>query len=205
MQTSLAPDPITPVKWWSGIPGRLPEELTDTLDRNVSRMSKESDTAEYVAKRQGAKDLVEDWRTNVLWDWGVFKGWKEQQTPPRGKKRARRGQLKEVHISAAEDFMLRATSQRSVGGLTVFRSKLWWGLLLDEHERSRGRKLAGAESRYRARMLAAGWVEEGGKVNQIAGRRAACVAPSGLRCRSKNAGSGTTQSAFPVSTGRTGQ
>ena len=44
-------NPITPVKWWTAIPGRPPEELTDTLSRNVRRMSQESDTAEYIWRR----------------------------------------------------------------------------------------------------------------------------------------------------------
>ncbi len=159
LETGLAPSLITPVKWWTAIPGRPPEERTDTLGRNVHRMSKESDTAEYIWKRQGVKETMADWREYVRWDWRVFQGWKERQTPPRRKRRVRRGQ--EVPVTAAEDFMFRVTSQRPVGSLTVFRSKLWWGLLLDEHNRTRGRKLAGKVSRNRARMLAAGWVEEG--------------------------------------------
>ncbi len=69
LQTGLAPNPITPVKWWTAIPRRSPEELTDTLGRYVYRMSKESDTADYISKRQGAAELVEDWRPHVLWNW----------------------------------------------------------------------------------------------------------------------------------------
>ncbi len=30
LATGLVPNPITPVKWWTAIPGRPPEELTDT-------------------------------------------------------------------------------------------------------------------------------------------------------------------------------
>lgn len=48
-------NPITPVKWWSALPGRMPEELTDTLSRNVRRMSQETDTAEYLWRRQDIK------------------------------------------------------------------------------------------------------------------------------------------------------
>ena len=59
LQTGLAPIPITPVKWWTAIPGQPP-------GRNVHLMSKESDTAEYISKRQGVDELVEDWRTHVL-------------------------------------------------------------------------------------------------------------------------------------------
>ncbi len=66
LQTGLAPNPITPVKWWTAIPGCPPEELTDTLSRNVYRMSKESDTADFISKRQGADALVKDWRAHVL-------------------------------------------------------------------------------------------------------------------------------------------
>ena len=158
-------NPITPVKWWSALPGRMPEELTDTLSRNVRRMSQETDTAEYLWRRQAIKKPdkdkpVVDWRTRVSWDWRVFQGWKERQTPPKRKRRGKKGQ--EAPITAAEDFMFRVTAQRPVGGLTVFRSKLWWGLLLDEHKRTRGRKLEGSVSRYKARMVAAGWVEGGG-------------------------------------------
>ncbi len=72
----------------------------------------------------------------MRWDWRVFQGWKERQTPSR-------------------------PNDRPVGGLKVFRSKLWWGLLLDEHKRTWGRKLKGPVGRYRARMVAAGWVEGG--------------------------------------------
>jgi hypothetical protein len=43
--TALVPNPITPVKWWTAIPDHPPEELTDTLSRNVRRMSQKSDTA----------------------------------------------------------------------------------------------------------------------------------------------------------------
>ncbi len=56
---------------------------------------------------------------------------------------AKRGQ--EAPITAAEDFMFRVTAQRPAGGLTVFRSKLWWGLLLDEHKRMRGKNGTGLE------------------------------------------------------------
>ena len=119
--TGLVPNPITPVKWGTAIPKRSPEELTDTLSRNVRRMSQELDTAEYFYRRLGP--LVPDWREFVRWDWRVFQGWKERQTPPRRKRRAKRGQ--EVPITAIEDFMFRVTAQRPVGGLTVFRSKLW--------------------------------------------------------------------------------
>ena len=48
LEYGSATNPITPVKWWSALPGRLPEELTDTLSRNVRRMSQETDTAEYI-------------------------------------------------------------------------------------------------------------------------------------------------------------
>ncbi len=41
----------------------------------------------------------------------------------------------------------------------VFRSKLWWGLLLDEHKHKRGKKHTGSEIRYWARMIAAGWLD----------------------------------------------
>ena len=98
----------------------------------------------------------------VRWDWRVFQGWKERQTPPQRKRRGKRGQ--EAPITAVEDFMFRVTAQRPVGGLTVFRSKLWWGLLLDENKKTRGKKLEGPGSRYRARMVAAGWEEGGGGV-----------------------------------------
>jgi hypothetical protein len=153
-------NPITPVKWWTAIPGRPPVDLTDTLSRNLRRMSQESDTAECIWRRQDLKTEVADWRAKVRWDWRIFQGWKERQTPPRQKRRGKR--VQEAPITAAEDFMFRVTAQRPVGGLTVFRSKLWWGLLLDEHKRTRGKKLEGAGSRYRARMVAAGW-EEGGE------------------------------------------
>ena len=66
LQTGLAPNPIAPVKWWTAIPGRPPEELIDTLGRNVYRRSKETDTADHISKRQGADELVEDWLTHVL-------------------------------------------------------------------------------------------------------------------------------------------
>jgi hypothetical protein len=142
-QLEIGPEtnPITPVKWWMAITGRPPEELTDTLSRNVRRMSQESDTAEYIWRRQDVKTEVTDWRVKVRWDWRVFKGWKERQTPPGRKRRGKRGQ--EAPITAAEDFMFRVTAQRPVGRLTVFRSK-------------RGEKLEGPGRRYRARMVAAG-------------------------------------------------
>ena len=117
-------------------------------------MSQESDTAEYLWRRHGMDTPVLDWREFVRWDWRVFKGWKERQTPPRRKRWAKRGQ--EVPITATEDFMFRVTAQRPVGGLTVFRSKLWWGLPLDEYKWTWGRKLEGPVSRYRARMVTAG-------------------------------------------------
>ena len=149
LATGLVPNSITPVKWWTAIPGRPPEELTDTLSQNMRRMSQESDTAEYLYRRLGT--LVPDWREFVRWDWRGFQGWKERQTPPRRKRRAKRGQ--EVPITASDDFMFRVTAQRPVGGLTVFRSKRWMGLLLDEHKRTWGRKREGTVSRYRARMV----------------------------------------------------
>ncbi len=157
-------NPIPPVKWWSAIPGRPPEELTDTLSRNVHRMSQESDTAEYIWRRQNVKKALTDWRVKVRWDWRVFQGWKERQTPPQRKRRSKRGQEAPITAVQVEDFMFRVTAQRSVGGLTVFRSQLWWELLLDEHKRTRGKKLEGPGSRYRARMVAAGWEEGGGGV-----------------------------------------
>jgi hypothetical protein len=137
LQTGLVPNPTTPVKWWTAISGRPPEEVTDTLDRIVNRMSKKSDTAGYIWKRQGVSRLIVDWREHVRWDWRVFQGWKELQMPPRVQRRLRQGQ--EVPVTAAEDLMFRVTSQRPVGGLTIFTSKLWWGLLPDEHKRKRDR------------------------------------------------------------------
>ena len=72
LPTGLVPNSITPVKWWTTIPGSPPEELTDALGRNVNRMSKESDTAEYIWKRQRVNGLMVDERSHVLWDWRVF-------------------------------------------------------------------------------------------------------------------------------------
>ena len=86
-------------------------------------MSQESDTAEYIWRRQDVKTKVTDWRVKVRWDWRVFQGWKGCQTPPQRKRRGKRGQ--EAPITAAEDFMFRVTAQRPVGRLTVFRRKLW--------------------------------------------------------------------------------
>jgi hypothetical protein len=49
-----------------------------------------------------------------------------------------------MKTNVTEDFMFRITGQRPFGGLEVFRSKLWWGLLLDEHKRRRGKKYEGS-------------------------------------------------------------
>ncbi len=140
LEYGSATNPITPVKWRSALQGRPPEELTDTLSRNVRRMSQETDTAEYIwrrhdIKKTDIKKTLADWRTQASWDWRLFQGWKERQTPPKRKRRGKKGE--EAPITAVEDFRFRVTVQRPVGGLTVFRSKLWWGLLLDEHKRTR--------------------------------------------------------------------
>ena len=56
----------------------------------------------------------------------------------------------------------------------VFRSKLWWGLWLDENKRRRGKKYEGKESRYWARMIAAGWLDS--KIAEPPRKKERCVA-----------------------------
>ena len=45
------------------------------------------------------KKTVTDWRKFVRWDWRVFQGWKERQTPLRRKRRAKRGQEVRITVS----------------------------------------------------------------------------------------------------------
>ena len=56
----------------------------------------------------------------------------------------------------------------------VFRSKLWWGLLLDENKRKRGKQYEGSESRYWVRMIAAGWLSSAQA--QPPGKKERCIA-----------------------------
>ena len=102
----------------------------------------------------------------------VSKGWKERQTPPSRKLSNRATQAQEA--SPIEDFLFRITGQRPVGGLVIFRSKLWWGLLLDENKRKRGRKYEGSESQYWARMIAAGWLDSAQA--EPPGKKERCIA-----------------------------
>ncbi len=81
----------------------------------------------------------------------------EAKTLPSRKPSTRTKQAQEANTT--EDFMFRITGHRPVGGLVVFRSKLWWGLLLDEPKRKRGKKHEGSASRYWVRMIAAGWLD----------------------------------------------
>jgi hypothetical protein len=150
------------------------EELEDTLSRNVLRMSRESDTAAYLWGRQKPTDTISDWRECIRWDWRIFKGWKERQTHPTSRKLSNRA-LTAQAASPIEDFLFKITGQRPVGGLVVFRSKLWWGLLLDENKRKRGRKYEGSESRYYwGRMIAAGWLDS--TQAQPPGKKERCIA-----------------------------
>jgi hypothetical protein len=107
-------------------------------------MSTESDTAAYLWGRQRAQHTISDWRNQITWDWRIFKGWKERQTPPR--KKSRRREKQEVKTNATEDFMFRVPGQRPVGGLVAFRTKV-------------KKKYEGNESTYWARMIAAGWLD----------------------------------------------
>ena len=59
-----------------------------------------------------------------------------EANPPSRKSSNRAKQAQEANTT--EDFMFRITGLRPVGGLVVFRVKLWWGLLLDENKRKRG-------------------------------------------------------------------
>ncbi len=98
-------------------------------------MSTESDTAAYLWGRQRPPGTISEWRNWIKWDWRVFKGWNERQTLPSRKPSTRTKQAQEANTT--EDFMFRMfriTGQRPVGGLVVFRSELWWGLLLGKDD-----------------------------------------------------------------------
>ena len=135
-------------------------------------MSTESDTAAYLWGRQKPLDNISDWRDCIRWDWRIFKGWKERQTQPCRKPGNRETQAQAVR--PIEDFLFRITGQRPAGGLVVFRSKLWWGLLLDENKRKRGKKCEGSESRYWAWMIAAGWLDSAQA--EPPGKKERCIA-----------------------------
>ena len=132
LRKSCDNNPITPVRWWTAIPATPMEELEDTLSRNVLRISTESDTAAYLWGRQKPTDTISDWRECIRWDWRIFKGWMERQTHP-SRKLSNRATTAQA-ASSIDDFLFRITGQRPVGGLVVFRSKLWWGFLLDDGE-----------------------------------------------------------------------
>ena len=83
------------------------EELDDTLSRNVLRMSTKSDTAAYLWGRQKPLDTISNWRDRIRWDWRIFKGWKERQTPPSRQASNRAQQAQGVR--PIDDFLFRIT------------------------------------------------------------------------------------------------
>jgi hypothetical protein len=91
----------------------------------------------YLLHRLGGEQR--DWQGEICWDWRICHRWKEP-------KRIIKGEVQPVGRWA----------RRSDGWMTIFRAKLWWGMLLSEAKRARRVARGVEESRYFARMKAGG-------------------------------------------------
>ena len=118
------------------------EPLEEGANRIIRTRYTQIQANRYLFHRLGGVQM--DWQGKICWDWRIYQRWTEP-------KRIIQGVMQPVGRWA----------RRSDGWMTIFRAKLWWGMLLSEAKRARKVTRGVEESRYLARMKAGGWPSPG--------------------------------------------